>query len=289
MVASAFFFSIMSLLVKIAGKTIPSMEIVLARGVVSLVLSYWLVRRAGISLWGKRRSVLVLRGVLGFLALSSFYFALTRLPLAEATVLQYLSPLFTAFLAAAFLRERLSADVLVPTMLCLVGVLLVARPSFVFGGAVSELDPVAVSIAVAGALMSGAAYVTVRDASRTEHPLVIVFYFPLVTVPATIPFVVADFVWPQGWEWAVLLGVGVATQIAQVYLTRGLSLEPAGRAMAIGYLQILLAAIWGVTFFSELPGLASGAGSLLIIVGTLAVALKRKAPVPAGAHTERAR
>lgn len=279
MIAAALFFSVMSLLVKAAGQTIPSMEIVLARGVVSLVLSYWLVLGAGVSPWGNRKGLLTLRGMLGFCALSAFYFSLTRLPIAEATVLQYLSPLFTAFLAALFIGERLTRAVLIPTAVCLVGVALVARPAFIFGGIAVELDPVAVGVALFGAMMAAAAYVTVREASRTEHPLVIVFYFPLISTPATIPFVIKDFVWPRGWEWVLLLGVGVTTQIAQVYLTRGLALEPAGRAMTIIYVQILFAAAWGALFFGEIPGLLSLAGSALIIAGTIYVALRSRISV----------
>ena len=76
MLASAFFFSLMSLLVKVAGRGLPSQEIVLVRGVVTLVLSYWMVKRARIYPWGNRRWILVLRGLLGFAALSCFYFAL---------------------------------------------------------------------------------------------------------------------------------------------------------------------------------------------------------------------
>jgi drug/metabolite transporter (DMT)-like permease len=112
MLAAAFFFSLMSLMVKVAGQFVPSQEIVLARGVVSLVLSYWMVKRARISPWGNRKWILILRGVFGFAAMSCFYYALTQLPIAEATVLHFTNPLWTALVAAVFLRERLSPWVL---------------------------------------------------------------------------------------------------------------------------------------------------------------------------------
>lgn len=274
MLASAFFFSVMSLLVKAAGQGLPSQEIVLARGVVTLVLSYWMVKQAGVYMWGNRRWILVLRGVLGFGALSCFYFALTRLPIAEATVLHYTNPLWTALLAAVVLAEGLSLWVLGPILISFAGVVLVARPEFLFGAAAAQIDPVGVTAALVGAILSAGAYVTVREASKTEHHLVIVFYFPLVTVPATLPFV-GGFEWPSGWEWPALLGVGVATQIAQVFVTRGLSLEPAGRAMAVGYSQILFVTLWGMVFFGEYLGLWGAIGSLLVIAGTLAVGLRR--------------
>src|SRR5687767_6042116 len=92
MALSAFYFSLMGLLVKLAGRRLPSQEIVLARGVVTLLLSGWMIRRAGIPIWGGRRGLLIWRGVTGFLALSCFYHSITQLSLADATVIQHSSP-----------------------------------------------------------------------------------------------------------------------------------------------------------------------------------------------------
>jgi drug/metabolite transporter (DMT)-like permease len=286
--ASTLFFSLMSVLVKLAGQRLPVQEIVFSRGVVSLVLSYWLVRRAGVSLWGNRRWILVLRGLIGFAAMSCFYFALTRIAIAEATVLHFTSPLWTALLAALLLREPVTGRIAASIAVSFAGVVLITRPGFLFGSAAAAgTDLLGVGAALLGAFLAAGAYVTVREASKTEHPLVIVFYFPLVIIPASAPFW-PGFQLPQGWEWLVLLGVGVSTLIGQVFLTRGLSLEPAARAMTIGYSQIVLVAIWGMVFFGEFLDIWSAAGSLLVIAGTLAVALSRRTPVPGAAHTESA-
>jgi drug/metabolite transporter (DMT)-like permease len=271
MAYGAFWFSVMSLLVKVAGQRIPTMEIVFVRGVISLVLSWFLVRRAGLRVWGTNPPRLLVRGMVGFAGLACFYYAVVHLPLAEATVIQYTNPVFTALLAAWLLRERLGWLEGVCVSVSLAGVVLMARPGFLFGSG-SALPPLVVSIAVAGAVFSAAAYVSVRWLSGSEHPLVIVFYFPLVTVPATLPFLALGAVWPRGWEWLVLLGIGVTTQIAQVYMTKGLQLVPAGRATAIGYTQIVFAASWGVVFFAEVPDSWSLGGAALIMASSLALA-----------------
>jgi len=276
MVASAFFFSVMSLLVKLAGNRLPSQEIVLVRGVITLGLSYWLVRRARISPWGVRRGLLLLRGLLGFAALSCFFYSLTHLPLAEATVIQYLSPIFTALFAAWFLSERPGWAVVLGAALGLLGTTLVARPALLFGGLAAPLEVNAVAIAVAGAGFSAGAYVTVRRLGATEHPLVTVFYFPLVTVPATLPFLAGGFLWPTASEWLVLIALAVATQIGQVYLTRGLALEPAGRAMTVAYTQVLFAASWGALVFADYPDVWLIGGAVLVMAGTLVVAVSRR-------------
>lgn len=271
MAYGAFWFSVMSLLVKVAGQRIPAMEIVFVRGVISLVLSWFLLRRAGLRVWGTNPSRLLVRGMVGFAGLACFYYAVVHLPLAEATVIQYTNPVFTALLAAWLLRERLGWLEGICVSVSLAGVLLIARPGFLFGSG-SALPPLVVAIAVAGAVFSAGAYVSVRWLSSSEHPLVIVFYFPLVTVPATVPFLALGAVWPRGWEWLVLLGIGVTTQIAQVYMTKGLQLVPAGRATAIGYTQIVFAATWGALFFAEIPDVWSLGGAALIMASSLTLA-----------------
>ena len=282
MVASALAFSVMTVCVKLAGERLPSQEIVLARALISLVLSIGLLRRAGVPLWGTRRPLLVLRGLFGFAGLSCVFYSVTHLPLAEATVLQYLHPLFTAGLAALILGEAIGRGVALGTALSLLGVVLVMQPAGLFGGAEAAdgLDPFGVGVAILGAFFSACAYVCVRRLSQSEHPLVIVLYFPLVTVPATLPSVAGRFVWPEGFDWLWLLGVGVFAQLGQVALTRGMQLEPAGRATALSYLQVVFAASWGVLFFSEWPGSGAILGAALVLAGAFAAG-RRGAPAPA--------
>lgn len=270
MILSALAFSAMTVLVKLAGQRLPSQELVVARAIVSLVLSWALLARAGVSPWGENRTWLWIRGLLGFAGLSCVYGAVTHLPLAEATVLQYLHPPITALLAGIFLGEAISRRIFGATLLSLAGVVLIARPEILFGSASSPLDPFWVGVAMLGALFSAGAYVVVRKLSRSgEHPLVIVFYFPLITVPAAIPTVGADFVWPEGIEWVLLLAIGVATQIGQVSLTRGLATLPAAHGTALSYLQVVFAAVWGALFFGERPDGWSLTGGGLVIASAL--------------------
>jgi len=279
MAASALAFSIMSALVKAAGERLPSQEIVLARAVVALVLSGALLHRAGISPWGHQRGLLLLRGMFGFLGLLCVFYSLTHLPLAEATVIQYLHPVFTGILAALVLGERGGRTLTFGVVLSLVGVAAVAKPAALWAGG-STLPPLALAAALGGAFFSACAYVLVRRLAATEHPLVIVFYFPLVAAPAALPAVIPIWVWPEGFEWLLLLGVGIATQVGQVMLTRGLQHETAGRATALSYLQVAFAALWGALFFGELPDVWTGAGALLILGGTAIAAFRAPAPPP---------
>jgi drug/metabolite transporter (DMT)-like permease len=271
MVGSAFSFSLMSLFVKLVGRSLPAQEIVLLRGVVTLALSYAVLRSARIPLAGNRPGLLAVRGVLGFGAVSLFFLGVIRLPIADATVIHYTNPVFTAAIAALVLAERIGARDVGSLAASLVGVLLVAQPTFLFGGASASLDLVGVLAALGGAILSAGAYVCVRHLSRTEHPLVIVLWFGAVTTLGSIPGAAISFVMPSGWEWAALVGVGVTTHAGQILLTRGLTLERAGRAMRVSYVQIVFAALWGILFLGERPDLWSIAGGVLIVGSTLAL------------------
>lgn len=287
MALGAFWFSIMAVLVKTAGQNLPSQQIVLVRGVITLVLSTALVMRAGISPWGarERRGLLVLRGSFGFAALSFFYTSLVHLPLAEANLIQYTNPVFTAILAAWLLGERMGRREVLCVAASLAGVVLVVRPVSLLSGGPTVVSPHAATIALAGALCSALAYVTIRRI-KGENPLVIVFYFPLVTVPATLPFALPQWVWPTPMEWLILAGIGIATQIAQVNMTRGLQMETAGRATAVAYLQVVFAAVWGVAFFGERPDAWIIAGATLVLASTVVLARTRRAAEGVKAETE---
>jgi drug/metabolite transporter (DMT)-like permease len=273
MAAAAFFFSIMSLLVKYGGQHLPPQEMVMIRAVITFILSAWAVRHARVSPWGTpdKRKLLIMRGLFGFLALSAFYHSIVHLPLADATVLQYTNPVWAGLLAVPMLGERLRRREVLSVLVSMIGVLVMMRPSILFGGG-TVLDPLTVAIGLAGAVFSGLAYVSVRKLGATEHPAVIVFYFSLISVFAAMPTALPGALWPTRIEWLVLLGIGVSTQLGQMALTNGLRLERAGPATATAYLQIVFAGTWGILFFAEIPDWGTLAGAALIVGSTLALA-----------------
>ena len=269
MAIGAFWFSIMGLLVKIAGRRLGSMEIVLFRGVITLGLSWWSLRQLGVSPWGTQRRLLVVRGTLGSIALTCFFYSILHLPLGEATLIQNMNPVFATVLAALILKEHLRAPEILCLVTSLVGVIFIAQPPALFGAAAQSSSLTDIAIALMGALASGTAYTLVRKMRTTEHPLVIVFYLPLLSVPLSLPFAVAEWVWPNATEWLLLIGVGVTTQLAQVSMTRGLQMERTARATTVGYLQVAFAVCWGALVLGEIPDFWTLAGATTIIGSTL--------------------
>ena len=284
-IISAFAFALMSAGVKIAGERLPSVEIAIVRGVVTLVLSFWALRRAGISPWGHDNRWLLVRGLLGFGGLHCYFYAVTVLPLAEATVIHFTNPLFVAIAAPFVLGEKLGRAEIVGVVLGFVGVVFVARPAFLFGGPGITLSPFGVMVGLMGAVFGACAYMVVRKL-RTEHPLVVVFHFPLLVVPLTLPLVIPVWIMPTPFEWLLLVGIGIVTQVGQVKMTEGIHLEPAARATAVSYVQIIFSFALGFALFDDVPTPLTWLGAGLIAAGTLVVATRRQVAPPPKIETE---
>ena len=271
MLLGTLFFSAMTVFAKLAGERLPTMELVLARVLVTLVMSWWAIRSLGIYPWGNNKKLLLMRGFAGFMGLSCYFYAINHLPLADATVIQFCNPMLAALIAAVALKEPLRGLDAFATLFSMAGIVLVAQPSFLFASG-QHLDPVAVVVGIVGAIFSAIAYVVIRRLGSTEHHMVVVLYFPLVTGPASLPLLALEgLVLPQGIEWLLLLGIGVTAQLGQIEITKGFALETAGRASSVTYLQIVLAYSWGVLFFGEYPNTISIVGAFLVVLGVFSL------------------
>ncbi|MCG6202124.1 DMT family transporter [Psychromonas antarctica] len=269
MLMSAFAFSLMSSCVKLVSTYgIPVFEIVAARAIVSLIISYVDVKRKKISVWGNNKKLLIARGVAGSLALICVYFSVATLPLAEATILQYLYPVFTVILALLFLHEKIHISTIICVFCCFMGTLLIVAPGMTFENA-TELPILSVVAALLGALGSAIAYVIVKRLSASEDSSVIIFYFPVVALPLSIFLLGSDFVMPDKEALLLLLFVGIFTQMGQIGLTKAMQTEVASKAAAYSYVHVVFSIILGWLLFSEFPSAWTLAGGILIIVGAL--------------------
>lgn len=278
MMISALSFALMATLVKEAGQLgIPLLQIIFVRAVISVVLSLADIRRARVHPLGHRRVLLLGRGVSGFLALTGVFYALIHLSMAQATVLQYLHPVFTALLAFLFLAERPTTATLACIVLSLLGLICMVSPYW-WGSSNAGVPVWPVFAGLAGAFGSGVAYTLVRKLVATEHPSVIVLYFPLVCLPGALLLGGGDFVWPTVTGWWVLLGVGCFTQFGQLALTKAMQLDAASRVTSLSYVQIIFAAILGWLAFGEIPTQTTLLGGGLILLGAVVSAWMQPRP-----------
>ncbi len=283
MLLAVLFFSVMSVLAKLISPTIPTGQIVFVRACVGSLLAYWGIRVIGVHVWGNNIKLLLFRGITGFASLMCFFYTLIALPLAEATILFYTSPCLAAIIATIILRERLTMAIILGLLVCIVGVLFVIQPEFIFN--VERLDVLSVIVGLIGALMAALAFVSVRKLRETDHAMVIIFYFSFVSIFASAPFVVSSYVLPSLTGWIILVGIGLSTHVAQFFLTKSLHNVETSRAMGVSYIQVLLATFWGIIIFGDFPNLLSVLGMIFVAVGSIISARSQASTHPNPQHS----
>jgi drug/metabolite transporter (DMT)-like permease len=242
---------------------IPASELVFFRGVISLFLCWHYARKKKVPILGNNKKVLVLRGLFGTTSLFILFYCLQRIPLAMATVLSNLAPLFTVLIAHYLLRERAIWLNWVLLFFAFVGVVLVKGwdPSIPWGLAL---------FGVGGAVAAAGAYTCVRVLRTTDHPLVVIFYFPLVSIPLMAIPMFLQWVTPSWRDLWIMVLLGILTQVAQYYMTLAYQLEKASKVMVYNYAGVVWAMIFGALLFQEVFELPQYAGVLLIFVAIVA-------------------
>ncbi|KAI0098827.1 DUF6-domain-containing protein [Nemania sp. FL0031] len=256
---------------------------------------------------------LVLRGSFGFIGLFGLYYSLSYLEISDATAISFLVPTWTAILCYVWLGEPYRTQEALSGLISLAGVLLIARPAFLFGSASPVTIPdernatmtmfivdgpqeglpvgapsspqrtLAVLCSIMGTFAAASAYSTIRVIGKRAHSLISVNYFAaLSTVGSGLIILVhpdLHFLLPKGAvQWILLVIIGVAGFLLQFLLTEGLQREKGGRATNMTYFQMVLAliierVIWGTT-----PPVLSLVGSLLIIGAAIWLSLQKAKP-----------
>lgn len=268
MLLATFTFTLMKICVKLVPH-IPAIEIILFRSVISLLICMYYLRQQQVSIWGNNKTILVLRGVTGAIALITYFSLLQQIPLATASTLQYLAPVFTTILGIFLVREKVKSIQWLFFAISFAGVVVVQG----FDPRISFLH---LLMGILASLFMGFAYNFIRMLKVTEHPLVIIFYFPLIMLP--FAGVWSAFVWvqPAGWDWLVLLAVGIFTQVAQFLMTKSYQAEELSKVSILSYTDILYTLGFGWLLFGETFNLMTYVGMVLVIAGVVAnVVFKR--------------
>ncbi len=261
MIISALGFSLMQLCVKFLSH-IPFTELVFFRSLISIVLSLGMIYKLRISPLGNNRKFLVLRGVFGVTALSLFFYTLQKLPIATAITIQYLSPILTSVFAIWILKEPVPARRWLFFGVSFMGILIMK-------GFNPDLELKYFIAGLVSAVFSGLAYNMIRKVKDTDHPVVVVLYFPLIATP--VMAVISLFYWvtPQGIDWIYLLFMGIFTQIAQVYMTKGWQSDKAGKIAGLKYIGIGFALFFDFSIFGIVPSWQVLGGISLVLAGVL--------------------
>ena len=257
---SALFFSIMAAFVKSVPE-LPLTEKMFFRNLVGLIAVSFTVFRKKIKLKPQKPTLMFLRSLFGLIGVGLYYAALERLPLANAVILNKLSPFFVMVFAVFFLKEKVNRPQKVALLIAIVGALFVVRPSLDY----SLLPGV---LGLLSAAFAGAAYTVIRKLTAYDPPILIVFYFCLFSSIVLLPFMAIEgFVVPDILEFLSLIGIGVSALIAQLFMTNAYQYAPASELSIYSYSDIIFSFMIGLVIWFELPDVLSLFGGVLIVLG----------------------
>ena len=253
-------FAAVNLMVKFLPH-LPATELVLFRSLITFLLSYALLKKKKVNPWGRNKKWLLIRGIAGTTALTMFFYTIQKMPLSAAVTIQYLSPFFTAFIAGLLLGEHTRWVQWLFFVISFIGIVVVK-------GSSAQIPPVLLALGVISSMFSGLAYNSIRKL-KNEEPLVVVMYFPLVAFPIMGVFSFFNWVMPHGMDWMLLIGIGLMTQFAQLYMTKSYQLSEVNTVAPLKYIGVLFALTWDILLFDFIPNAQMYAGILLVIGGVV--------------------
>ncbi|MFH1017734.1 MAG: DMT family transporter [Pseudomonadota bacterium] len=263
MVVAALLFALMGACVKAATFTNTASQAIFFRAAAGFPFLLWWARRRRIPLWGTRqRGLLVLRGILGFIALSLYFHSISQIPIGNASILNATSPVFVVLLSGFLLKERASRGVLASLPFFLLGVVLIVKPE---AGAALLPSLEGLASGVFGAL----AYMSIRRLGETEHATTVVFYFTLLSFAGSIPMVILNWAPLTLHSTVYLVLAGLLATGGQMAMTRAYHMEKAGFVSLFSYTGPVFAFLLGMFFFREIPDVYAVVGAALVLGSAL--------------------
>ena len=258
---SAFFFSMMNVFVRLSGD-VPSIQKSFFRNLVAALFALFILLRNNESFRWKAGNLkyLLLRSVTGTIGILGNFYAVDHLVLADATMLNKMSPFFGVIFSALFLKEKCKPTQALAILGAFIGSLFIIKPSF------ANADLFASLIGFAGGVAAGAAYTTVRYLGlRRERGPLIVFFFSTFSCLVVSPVLLFDYHPMTTNQLLLLLMAGLCAAGGQFSVTAAYKFAPARELSVYDYSQILFAAVTGFFVFNQVPDGYSFIGYTIIV------------------------
>lgn len=257
---AAFGFALMTFFVRMSGD-VPTMQKAFFRNAFAAVIAFISLQRSEEKFKIRKGNgrYIFLRCLFGTTGLMCNFYAIDNLPLADANMLNKLSPFFAILASIPILKEKPSKVDVMTTVIAFMGVILIARPT----GDMSVLPALA---GIWGGAGAGIAYTYIRFlGGRGERTPVIVLCFSLFSCLLTAPFMIFNYSPMEWWQLGCLMIAGIFAAVAQFAITSAYKFAPAREISVFDYTQVIFAAMLGIVFLGEIPNALSIAGYVIII------------------------
>ncbi|MBN9267107.1 MAG: DMT family transporter, partial [Hyphomicrobium sp.] len=242
MLCAGFNSSLLHLGVRFVGAELPTIEIVFLRALFTLLMTAPFVFRPGKVAWRTNNLPLqLLRGSIGVASMWSWYYALANMPLADAGVLSFTTPIFITIGAALYFRETVGPVRSSAVVIGLIGAAIVLKPGF-------ETISLAAVAAVGSSILWAMSLLIAKDLTRFDSPITISFYQPLMIAPIAGLAAIPVWVMPSGGAWLALVGMGAVAALGNFCYVQALKMVDASLLMPADYVRLLWMVTWGYIF-----------------------------------------
>lgn len=278
MIFSSLGFAAMGLFVNLTGP-IPAIQKVFFRNIVVFCVSlifllHQLDRREIANQFKNSRNLvfLLLRTVLGTLAVVGNFYAASNMPIASASVLNKLSPFFTVIFSALFLKEEITATQLLCILLAFFGVACIAQPG---ADTFNYIRPF--MSGTLGGISAGAAYTCVHYLTgRKMHPAFLVCVFHGLSTLLILPLVLINFKPMTTYQLLMIFATGCSAFVGQYGLTLAYKFSTPSKVSIFDYSTVVFSIIFGIVFLSQIPGISSIIGMGIVFVAFLVMFLTNR-------------
>ncbi|NQY66404.1 MAG: DMT family transporter [Flavobacteriales bacterium] len=223
---------------------IPVFQIVFMRMVFALIFSGITLKAQGVNPWGNNKILLIARGLIGATALILFFITIKEVSLATASTLYHLSPIFAVIIAIFFVKEKVAPIQWLFFLIAFIGIVLIK-------GFDHEISFIMLLTGICSALAGGFVYNIIRKLKDSEHPDVIVFYFPLASIPVVGTIALFDWMPLNLSDLMYLVLLALAAHGGQVFMTRAYQLEEVSKIVPVSNFGIVYPIIFGYYIFDE--------------------------------------
>ena len=269
-ILSAFGFAMMSAFIKLSGD-LPSFQKTFFRNLVSCIISFAMIVKYKESFFGNKenRKILILRSIFGTLGIILNYYAIDRLVLSDANMLNKLSPFFVIIFSAIFLKEKIKSNQAIAVCIAFIGALFIIKPTFDF-----EMIPYISGIL--GAIFAASAYTCLRVLGGKEKFYTVVFFFSLFSTVLILPFTIMVYKHMTLIQFTYLILAGIFASIGQFGVTLAYKYAPAKEISIFDYSNIIFSAIISIIIFNTMPDSYSLIGYIIIFTASYYMFLYNK-------------
>jgi drug/metabolite transporter (DMT)-like permease len=286
MLLASFSFALTGACARYLRNDINPIQLVLFRNVIGVGFIFWSIHRQPIIQTGGKLWLLIFRGVIGTFALYTFFYGISKIGLAVSITYQQSYPVFLSIMAAWWFGEKLKIKEWTAVILGFLGICLIFLPSADTSSLLLRNHLVGIS----NAIMTGLAYLSIRGLTQIydQRSIILSFMLSGIVLPILslglgsfietekLDFLI-DQIDPVSWtQMPVILLLGVAALIGQIYLTKAFSYQKTGVISAIGYSNILFSILFGVMLGDGLPDEYSFLGIGLIILCGVMISFGQK-------------